>query len=125
MRQEAAGAAAPSRAGRPRGGPGARGGRDSPRAVEVARPDGHITFTSVSPRGPYPDDARPGARPVPMSATVASALPAHRTRPSFAQRVVASPPWAWVAAAVVIAALSLLGPSNLTYDAWYWLIWGR
>src|SRR3954468_80422 len=60
-----------------------------------------------------------------MSATVASALPAHRTRPTFAQRVVASPPWAWVAVAVVIAALSLVGPSNLTYDAWYWLIWGR
>src|SRR4051794_131902 len=60
-----------------------------------------------------------------MSATVAHAPPAPLNRPSLAARLLASPPWAWVAACAVVAALSLVGPSNLTYDAWYWLIWGR
>src|SRR5436305_1298502 len=30
-----------------------------------------------------------------------------------------------VAAALALSALSLLTPSTLTHDAWWWLIWGR
>ena len=62
--------------------------------------------------------ARPARPPVP-----AVIRPAPRTRLRAAAR-----PQAWrllVAACLALAALSLLGPSEPTYDPWAWLIWGR
>ncbi len=44
-------------------------------------------------------------------------------RPTAATRV---PAWAWCGAlCAALAALSLLGPHEPTYDPWAWLIWGR
>jgi hypothetical protein len=53
------------------------------------------------------------AAPVPSADPVDAATPAPR-------------PWkALVLACLGLAALSLLGPSNPTYDPWAWIIWGR
>jgi len=52
---------------------------------------------------------------------LAALAPPRRTAP-------AGPPRPWrllVLACLGLAALSLLGPSQPTYDPWAWLIWGR
>jgi hypothetical protein len=62
------------------------------------------------------------ARPARLAATTVLRAPP-RTRLSTDAR-----PKAWrllIGACLVLAALSLLGPSEPTYDPWAWLIWGR
>jgi len=49
-------------------------------------------------------------------------------RPQPAAEAIAPPPRPWkalVLACLGLAALSLLGPSEPTYDPWAWIIWGR
>ena len=58
----------------------------------------------------------------------AVSAPARLSALSAPSRAVAPPPRPWkllVLACLGLAALSLLGPSQPTYDPWAWIIWGR
>jgi hypothetical protein len=56
----------------------------------------------------------------------ALAVPRPRTQPAAAPAAGAPRPWrALVLGCLVLAALSLLGPAEPTYDPWAWIIWGR
>ncbi|MEO8687063.1 MAG: hypothetical protein ABI611_02455 [Solirubrobacteraceae bacterium] len=62
-----------------------------------------------------------------MSATTRLRIPAP-ARPLSGVPVAAPPPRPWKVLVLVclgLAALSLLGPSEPTYDPWAWIIWGR
>jgi hypothetical protein len=61
-----------------------------------------------------------------ISAVSATTRPS--PRPQAADEASAPPPRPWkalVLACLGLAALSLLGPSEPTYDPWAWIIWGR